>query len=249
MGQWKNPNYTTLGKEFKIQKYRYQDDDTTPHDHSLPRLTHEIKGPELVHVSEKNLSQIENIHGYVSHSHISPLKVGTDVQFPIGIHQEPYQLSAYDITTQGFYLPAEDQVKASPAPILVNTETLDTIPYINGTEIEYEFEEITLERSDFSSYTIKVMQSDPICILLGTADVYITVRLAKMSYHRYFPLIAEHVSSLDIEKDYMRGQGCDKGSNMSGEFNGVQAQIKEVDPEALYTVCKARSLSTAIVHL
>ncbi|KAJ7404188.1 hypothetical protein WISP_146843 [Willisornis vidua] len=35
---------------------------------------------------------------------------------------------------------------ASPAPIIVNTDTLDTIPYVNGTEIEYEFEEITLER-------------------------------------------------------------------------------------------------------
>ncbi|KAL1774492.1 discs large-like 1, partial [Sigmodon hispidus] len=54
-------------------KYRYQDEDG-PHDHSLPRLTHEVRGPELVHVSEKNLSQIENVHGYVLQSHISPLK-------------------------------------------------------------------------------------------------------------------------------------------------------------------------------
>ncbi|XP_077154752.1 disks large homolog 2 isoform X11 [Ranitomeya variabilis] len=48
--------------------------------------------------------------------------------------------------------------KASPAPIIVNTDTLDTIPYvsytpfhenaINGSEIEYEFEEITLERGN-----------------------------------------------------------------------------------------------------
>ncbi|XP_063250480.1 disks large homolog 2 isoform X2 [Prinia subflava] len=91
-------------------KYRYQDEEA-PHDHTLPRLTHEVRGPELVHVSEKNLSQIENVHGYVLQSHISPLK-------------------------------------ASPAPIIVNTDTLDTIPYVNGTEIEYEFEEITLERGN-----------------------------------------------------------------------------------------------------
>ncbi|XP_062423352.1 disks large homolog 2 isoform X1 [Rhea pennata] len=97
--EWTNP-----------QKYRYQDEDA-PHDHTLPRLTHEVRGPELVHVSEKNLSQIENVHGYVLQSHISPLK-------------------------------------ASPAPIIVNTDTLDTIPYVNGTEIEYEFEEITLERGN-----------------------------------------------------------------------------------------------------
>uniref|UniRef100_A0A8C6X854 PDZ domain-containing protein n=1 Tax=Naja naja TaxID=35670 RepID=A0A8C6X854_NAJNA len=93
-----------------FQKYHYQDEDA-PHDHTLPRLTHEVRGPELVHVSEKNLSQIENVHGYVLQSHISPLK-------------------------------------ASPAPIIVNTDTLDTIPYVNGTEIEYEFEEITLERGN-----------------------------------------------------------------------------------------------------
>uniref|UniRef100_A0A667GE95 Discs large MAGUK scaffold protein 2 n=1 Tax=Lynx canadensis TaxID=61383 RepID=A0A667GE95_LYNCA len=99
-----------------VKKYRYQDEDA-PHDHSLPRLTHEVRGPELVHVSEKNLSQIENVHGYVLQSHISPLK-------------------------------------ASPAPIIVNTDTLDTIPYVNGTEIEYEFEEITLERNSGLGFSI-----------------------------------------------------------------------------------------------
>ncbi|XP_065793037.1 disks large homolog 2 isoform X2 [Muntiacus reevesi] len=44
----------------------------------------------------------------------------------------------------GWISPAQ----ASPAPIIVNTDTLDTIPYVNGTEIEYEFEEITLERGN-----------------------------------------------------------------------------------------------------
>ncbi|XP_057176915.1 disks large homolog 2 isoform X20 [Triplophysa rosa] len=91
--------------------YRYQDDDSPPPEHSFPRLTNEVRSPELVHVSEKNLSEIENVHGYVSHSHISPLK-------------------------------------ASPAPIIVNTDTLESVPYVNGTEIEYEFEEITLERGN-----------------------------------------------------------------------------------------------------
>ncbi|XP_047462455.1 disks large homolog 2 isoform X26 [Mugil cephalus] len=38
--------------------------------------------------------------------------------------------------------------QASPAPIIVNTDTLDSVPYVNGTEIEYEFEEITLERGN-----------------------------------------------------------------------------------------------------
>ncbi|XP_034745398.1 disks large homolog 2 isoform X28 [Etheostoma cragini] len=92
-------------------QYHYQEDDSPFLDHGFPRLTNEVRAPELVHISEKNLSEIENVHGYVSHSHISPLK-------------------------------------ASPAPIIVNTDTLESAPYVNGTEIEYEFEEITLERGN-----------------------------------------------------------------------------------------------------
>lgn len=60
---------------FSCIQYRYQDDDSPPPEHNFPRLTNEVRAPELVHVSEKNLSEIENVHGYVSHSHISPLKV------------------------------------------------------------------------------------------------------------------------------------------------------------------------------
>ncbi|XP_054241827.1 disks large homolog 1 isoform X9 [Indicator indicator] len=65
-----------------VEKYRYQDEDTPPQEHSSPHITNEVTGPELVHVSEKNLSQIENVHGFVSHSHISPVKVnGTDADY------------------------------------------------------------------------------------------------------------------------------------------------------------------------
>ncbi|KAM3910423.1 disks large homolog 1-like [Leptodactylus fuscus] len=62
---------------FLVRKYRYQDDDSPPLEHSPAHLANPMKAPELVHVSEKNLSQIENVHGYVSHSHISPMKVRT----------------------------------------------------------------------------------------------------------------------------------------------------------------------------
>uniref|UniRef100_A0A452SGL8 Discs large MAGUK scaffold protein 1 n=1 Tax=Ursus americanus TaxID=9643 RepID=A0A452SGL8_URSAM len=57
-----------------LSKYRYQDEDTPPQEHISPQITNEVIGPELVHVSEKNLSEIENVHGFVSHSHISPIK-------------------------------------------------------------------------------------------------------------------------------------------------------------------------------
>ncbi|XP_073215051.1 disks large homolog 1 isoform X32 [Lepidochelys kempii] len=65
-----------------IEKYRCQDEDTPSQEHSSSHVTSEVTGPELVHVSEKNLSQIENIHGFVSHCHISPVKVnGTDADY------------------------------------------------------------------------------------------------------------------------------------------------------------------------
>uniref|UniRef100_A0A8C5HWE0 Disks large homolog 1 n=1 Tax=Gouania willdenowi TaxID=441366 RepID=A0A8C5HWE0_GOUWI len=92
-------------------KYRHHDEDSSPQDQSSPQLTEEAAGPELVQVAEKNLSQIENVHGYVTHAHISPMK-------------------------------------ANPPPVVVNTDSLDTPPYVNGTEAEYEYEEITLERGN-----------------------------------------------------------------------------------------------------
>ncbi|TKS83844.1 Disks large -like protein 2 [Collichthys lucidus] len=63
-------------------QYHYHEDDSPPLDQGFPRLTNEVRAPELVHVSEKNLSEIENVHGYVSHSHISPLKVSTPTSPP-----------------------------------------------------------------------------------------------------------------------------------------------------------------------
>uniref|UniRef100_A0A3Q3SN03 Disks large homolog 1 n=1 Tax=Mastacembelus armatus TaxID=205130 RepID=A0A3Q3SN03_9TELE len=57
-----------------IEKYRHHDEDSSPQDQSSPQLTEETGGPELVQVAEKNLSQIENVHGYVTHAHISPMK-------------------------------------------------------------------------------------------------------------------------------------------------------------------------------
>ncbi|XP_017548154.1 disks large homolog 2 isoform X17 [Pygocentrus nattereri] len=122
-----NPNPALMSSPW----YRYQDDESPPPEHGFPRLTNEVRAPELVHVSEKNLSEIENVHGYVSHSHISPLKPALVTRFDL----------TYPGVTAANYL-------ASPAPIIVNTDTLESVPYVNGTEIEYEFEEITLERGN-----------------------------------------------------------------------------------------------------
>ncbi|XP_053529559.1 discs large homolog 1-like protein isoform X12 [Ictalurus punctatus] len=93
------------------RKYKHHDEDGSPEEQSSPPLTDETPGPELVQVAEKNISQIENVHGYVAQAHISPMK-------------------------------------ANPPPVVVNTESLDSAPYVNGTEADYEYEEITLERAN-----------------------------------------------------------------------------------------------------
>uniref|UniRef100_A0A674ANE4 Discs large MAGUK scaffold protein 1a n=1 Tax=Salmo trutta TaxID=8032 RepID=A0A674ANE4_SALTR len=92
---------STVSLIFGCKKYRIQDEDgSTPQGEGRP---------ELVQVAEKNLSQIENVHGYVSHAHISPMKVG-------------HKIYVHDVNT--------DKRTA------------------NGSEADYEYEEITLERGN-----------------------------------------------------------------------------------------------------
>ncbi|XP_041126903.1 disks large homolog 1-like isoform X17 [Polyodon spathula] len=158
-----------------VEKYRYKDEDTPPQEHSSPHLTNEVKGPELVHVSEKNLSQIENVHGFVSHSHISPMKVESlECIFdgPSTLEKDALPSSQLALLSQSISVsqqtdaapiipvipvlpvPAENTAissptsQANPPPVVVNTDSLDTSPYVNGTEADYEYEEITLERGN-----------------------------------------------------------------------------------------------------
>uniref|UniRef100_A0A8C1K9Q3 Disks large homolog 1 n=1 Tax=Cyprinus carpio TaxID=7962 RepID=A0A8C1K9Q3_CYPCA len=130
------------------EKYRYQDEDTTsPPEHSSPHLPGDVRPPELVQVSEKNISQIENVHGYVSHSHISPMKV----ESLECVFDGPSTLGGEEVPAPAFatlYSQSDTLMQASPAPVVVNTESLDTSPYVNGTEADYEYEEITLERGN-----------------------------------------------------------------------------------------------------
>ncbi|XP_034470183.1 discs large homolog 1-like protein isoform X6 [Hippoglossus hippoglossus] len=140
------------------QKYRHHDEDLSPQDQSSPQLTEE-GGPELVQVAEKNLSQIENVHGYVTHAHISPMKVvSLECLFDGSLGQQPLELPSP--TSSTLYPHGEDSplpscssnpyppIQANPPPVVVNTDSLDTPPYVNGTEADYEYEEITLERGN-----------------------------------------------------------------------------------------------------
>ncbi|XP_029559921.1 discs large homolog 1-like protein isoform X2 [Salmo trutta] len=182
-----------------IEKYRHHDEDTSPQEQSSPQLTDEVPGPELVQVAEKNLSQIENVHGYVAHAHISPMKVASlecifdgsstlgQQELPPTLPTAPYSqshevsllptcssstsypksqapfkqtdaappsspiipvipISPIPAETAPVILPPTSQ--ANPPPVVVNTDSLDTPPYVNGTEADYEYEEITLERGN-----------------------------------------------------------------------------------------------------
>uniref|UniRef100_A0A3Q2E3D2 Disks large homolog 1 n=1 Tax=Cyprinodon variegatus TaxID=28743 RepID=A0A3Q2E3D2_CYPVA len=66
-----------------------------------------VKCPELVQVAERQLSQIQHVHGYVTHTHIAPAQV----------------------TRCGFLC-------------------CFSASSVNGTEADYEYEEITLERGN-----------------------------------------------------------------------------------------------------
>ncbi|KAM8728513.1 discs large homolog 1-like protein isoform 7-T7 [Acanthopagrus schlegelii] len=175
------------------QKYRHHDEDSSPQDQSSPQLTEEAVGAELVQVAEKNLSQIQNVHGYVTHAHISPMKVASlecifDGSSLLGQHlpelpsptpstlyphgedsplpscsSNPYPpiqqaeatppsspiipvIPVSPIAAETTIIPPTSQ--ANPPPVVVNTDSLDTPPYVNGTEADYEYEEITLERGN-----------------------------------------------------------------------------------------------------
>uniref|UniRef100_A0A8C2XL44 Uncharacterized protein n=1 Tax=Cyclopterus lumpus TaxID=8103 RepID=A0A8C2XL44_CYCLU len=46
------------------------------------------------------------------------------------------------------YSHSRSYYQANPPPVVVNTDSIDTPPYVNGTEADYEYEEITLERGN-----------------------------------------------------------------------------------------------------
>eukprot|EP00063_Salmo_salar_P009627 XP_013984462.1 PREDICTED: disks large homolog 4-like isoform X4 [Salmo salar] len=118
----------TLEKK-EHEKYRYQDEETPPLEHSPAHLG-QGKSAEMLHMSDKNLAAMEAMHGYTPHTHISPIK--------------PVLMSSGHTP---MYTSAVSTLGNSP-PVVVNTDTLDGSPYVNGTEGEIEYEEITLERGN-----------------------------------------------------------------------------------------------------
>uniref|UniRef100_A0A3P8QW61 Disks large homolog 1 n=1 Tax=Astatotilapia calliptera TaxID=8154 RepID=A0A3P8QW61_ASTCA len=120
-----------------IEKYRHHDEDSSPQDQSSPQLTEEAGGPELVQVAEKNLSLIENVHGYVTHAHISPMKVGDGIVSASRLsHWSKRRL--YWLLFQTVSEPQPSfQTSANPPPVVVNADSLDTPPYVNSDRYHY----------------------------------------------------------------------------------------------------------------
>ncbi|XP_029355147.1 disks large homolog 1-like isoform X1 [Echeneis naucrates] len=112
----------------------------------------DLRGAELVQVAERQLSQIQHVHGYVSHTHITPVQVESpevpfdDEAWP---HPEGERLSEVPVPPfSSLYSQSHAYYQANPPPVVVNTDSVDTPPYVNGTEADYEYEEITLERGN-----------------------------------------------------------------------------------------------------
>lgn len=72
------------------------------------------------------------------------------------------------------------------------------------------------------------------------------VPLTEMTGKGISEAILSELNSLGIESENIVGQGYDGASAMSGQFNGVQANIKKVLPNALYVHCSSHSLNLAV---
>lgn len=73
---WRSLFSFSLSYSLSVQKYRYQDEETPPLEHSPAHLAHS-KSAEMLHMSDKNLAAMDTMHGYAPHTHISPVKVTT----------------------------------------------------------------------------------------------------------------------------------------------------------------------------
>lgn len=53
---------------------------------------------------------------------------------------------------------------------------------------------------------------------------------------------------LSLEIEYLRVQGYDEASTMSGHVSGVQQRIRELQPQALFTYCQSHVLNIVVVY-
>ncbi|CAB1448983.1 unnamed protein product [Pleuronectes platessa] len=117
---WHHQHPSNRHQHHPCQRYHYG---SIPGGATLPRKGGRMVAWHLDSMSSRSPSRLAAVRAKGGSCNLWPSECGC-----VQSWQEPYQ--------------------ASPAPIIVNTDTLDSVPYVNGTEIEYEFEEITLERGN-----------------------------------------------------------------------------------------------------
>ena len=66
--------------------------------------------------------------------------------------------------------------------------------------------------------------------------------LAKQDSASITEAILSQLEKWGLEIDYLRGQGYDGASAMSGHVSGVQQRMKEIQPRALFTHCRSHAL-------
>uniref|UniRef100_A0A3Q2Q5U4 Disks large homolog 1 n=1 Tax=Fundulus heteroclitus TaxID=8078 RepID=A0A3Q2Q5U4_FUNHE len=115
----------TISLMFGCKKYRYQEEEGRERARSLGRdgslgYHGDLRGAELVQVAERQLSQIQHVHGYVTHTHITPAQV-TCCGF----------LCGFSTSSVGVKDGLIECLFANPPPVVVNTDSVDTPPYVS----------------------------------------------------------------------------------------------------------------------
>jgi hypothetical protein len=64
-----------------------------------------------------------------------------------------------------------------------------------------------------------------------------------------FNVLLDAIESYGLNINDVRGQGYDNGSNMKGKKQGVQSQLLEINPSALYVPCACHSLNLTLCDM
>ncbi|CAG2209777.1 unnamed protein product [Mytilus edulis] len=107
----------------------------------------------------------------------------------------------------------------------------------------------TPERSNFHYILNSKAQGDPILTEhLANEDFLDFVMTTSTKGEHLAELLIETLQGAGVNIAKMRAQGYDGAANMSGKYNGVQARISSIIPEATYVHCKSHCLNLAVVH-
>ncbi|KAJ8333395.1 hypothetical protein SKAU_G00414030 [Synaphobranchus kaupii] len=60
--------------------------------------------------------------------------------------------------------------------------------------------------------------------------------------------ILRQLTEMGLQASFLRGQGYDGASTMSGQVSGVQTRIQQLYPRAVYTHCRSHALNLVVVH-